>query len=309
MMTVLDDLFDQVADGNWSLSQMHYNQDGGRLDNRTCGSAFTDFNREFLKKCFAAIGAYVDNTMRTFHNKLDALERENKHLKWRLDAHQAGRGATSQCRMDDVRKPLSYSPPDILRDHPRSNPQSQIRLSNIENEGFSFIDQVMDKTIIGPSCFDTSAHTKTTPYIDGVLDGPETVPSCFGMGAYTKTSQELGKSSNNGSDSQNGEMSMMICNIPCRVREADLIQAIDSVGFGGTFSDLYLPCRGRSSNFGYCFVHFYRQTDAESFARAFEGYRFSQKDSLKACTVKIADCQGINGRMTRNSRKAQPNTC
>eukprot|EP00427_Karlodinium_veneficum_P058101 CAMPEP_0169387040 /NCGR_PEP_ID=MMETSP1017-20121227/45129_1 /TAXON_ID=342587 /ORGANISM="Karlodinium micrum, Strain CCMP2283" /LENGTH=278 /DNA_ID=CAMNT_0009488399 /DNA_START=54 /DNA_END=890 /DNA_ORIENTATION=- len=238
-MTVLDDLFDQVADGNWSLSQMHYNQDGGRLDNRTCGSAFTDFNREFLKKCFAAIGAYVDNTMRTFHNKLDALERENKHLKWRLDAHQAGRGATSCAEwmmyvnlyLIHLRTFSETTPAQILKAKSGS--------SNIENEGFSFIDQVMDKTIIGPSCFDTSAHTKTTPYIDGVLDGPETVPSCFGMGAYTKTSQELGKSSNNGSDSQNGEMSMMICNIPCRVREADLIQAIDSVGFGGTFSDLF----------------------------------------------------------------------
>jgi hypothetical protein len=94
-----------------------------------------------------------------------------------------------------------------------------------------------------------------------------------------------------------GGRTMMICNIPCRIRDMDLIDAIESFGFGGRFKNLSIPYRfGRSgSNLGYAFVDFFNVADAESFALAFEGYRFSQKMSTKACTVKVAARQGRNG--------------
>jgi hypothetical protein len=101
---------------------------------------------------------------------------------------------------------------------------------------------------------------------------------------------------------------MMICNIPCRARHEDLVKAIESCGFGGTFDSLHLPCRcGQSdSNLGYAFVRFLREEDAERFAIAFEGYRFNRKGSTKTCTVKVASIQGgANRRLPRNLRLAQ----
>jgi hypothetical protein len=103
---------------------------------------------------------------------------------------------------------------------------------------------------------------------------------------------------------------MMVCNIPCRASRADLVEALDSVGFGGLYEFVHVPCRfGQSdSNLGYGFVHFFQKADADRFAIEFEGYRFIQKGSTKACTVKLANCQGRNGskrRVARNLRQAQ----
>lgn len=104
---------------------------------------------------------------------------------------------------------------------------------------------------------------------------------------------------------------MMICNVPCRIGYDDLLAAIESSGFGGKFEFIHIPYRfGQStSNLGYAFVHFFRWEDATSFALAFEGYRFANKESNKACTVKVADCQGTNARLQRrlprNLRNAQ----
>jgi RNA recognition motif-containing protein len=90
---------------------------------------------------------------------------------------------------------------------------------------------------------------------------------------------------------------MMVCNIPCRVRHADLVEAIESMGFAQTYEFIHLPARReqRDSNLGYGFIHFFHGEDAERFALAFEGYRFEYKASTKACTVKVASCQGRMG--------------
>jgi len=105
-------------------------------------------------------------------------------------------------------------------------------------------------------------------------------------------------------------MTMMICNIPCRVHYEELIEAIEEMRFGGKFEFVHIPCRfGQSrTNLGYAFIHFFQRADAESFARAFEGYHFACKRSTKACTVKVASYQGSNGsprRMNRKLRLAQ----
>jgi hypothetical protein len=99
---------------------------------------------------------------------------------------------------------------------------------------------------------------------------------------------------------------MMICNIPCRVTHANLVEAINSIGFDGTFEFVRLPSKvGQPhSNLGYGFVEFFSQADANRFARAFEGYRFSGRESPKACTVKVADRQGhIGSRIDDKSRQ------
>jgi hypothetical protein len=108
-----------------------------------------------------------------------------------------------------------------------------------------------------------------------------------------------------------GGKTMMICNIPCRVLQADLVEAIESLGFEGKFEFVHIPCRyGQShTNLGYAFIHFSQMADADSFAQTFEGYRFfSRTGSAKACTVKVAACQGSIGshrRMSRNLRLSQ----
>lgn len=97
---------------------------------------------------------------------------------------------------------------------------------------------------------------------------------------------------------------MMICNMPCRVSQTDLVDAIDSIGFAGKFQITYLPCHfGSAANLGYGFVYFPCCKDAERFALEFEGYHFSQKDSPKKCTVKVAKQQdGCNAKQKRIAR-------
>jgi hypothetical protein len=101
--------------------------------------------------------------------------------------------------------------------------------------------------------------------------------------------------------------SLMICNLPCRLQQDDLVEAIESIGFAGLFEKVHIPCRQSDSNLGYAFVHFLQQKHAESFALAFEGYRFTHKGSTKVCTVKAADCQGNerNRRLPKTMRLAQ----
>jgi len=96
-------------------------------------------------------------------------------------------------------------------------------------------------------------------------------------------------------DDEDEARTMMICNLPCRIRYNDLVEAIKSVGLD--FEFVHLPRRLTSldSNMGYAFVHFFNPTDAARFALAFEGFRFSQSKSRKVCKVRIAKLQGYNG--------------
>jgi hypothetical protein len=148
--------------------------------------------------------------------------------------------------------------------------------------------------------------------LDRALDKcslPQEIPSSCGEDLVAKAPQtgdkRLAQKAKRG---RNSGRTMMICNIPCRARREDIVEAIESVGFGGTFDTIHLPCRcGQSdSNLGYAFIHFLQHKDAERFAIAFEGYRFNRKGSTKMCTVKVADCQsGANRRLPRNLRLAK----
>jgi hypothetical protein len=104
----------------------------------------------------------------------------------------------------------------------------------------------------------------------------------------------------------------MICNIPCRLSQDDVIEAIHSVGFAGMYDFVYLPDRKRRAtgartfgNIGYAFVNFKCAQTAESFITAFENFRFQGTHSAKRCTVKYAERQGYNANENPSSRNAR----
>lgn len=92
--------------------------------------------------------------------------------------------------------------------------------------------------------------------------------------------------------------SLMICNIPCRITQQELVQAMDSMGFYGTFDFVYLPTAARSassttSNLGYGFVNFIDSHSAAQFTQQFQSYQFKGTGSNKVCTLRPAQIQGL----------------
>jgi len=100
---------------------------------------------------------------------------------------------------------------------------------------------------------------------------------------------------------------MMICNIPCRFGQTDVVEAIHSIGFAGLYDFVYLPSRSgkHHANIGYAFVEFKSAENAERFACAFDHFQFPGTKSTKRCTVKNAHQQGLNAAATnRRSQRA-----
>lgn len=145
----------------------------------------------------------------------------------------------------------------------------------------------------------------------------------FGSGATSGTSgseKHCGSVSANGSDdkdvsaseggrSNSGEESsdrptqdittLMICSIPFQVSREELLQAMDSLGFAGTYDFLYMPSRSaakkhgktRRGNVGYAFVNFRYARFAARFTSVFAGFTFPGSD--KQVFVRPAVCQGL----------------
>jgi hypothetical protein len=95
--------------------------------------------------------------------------------------------------------------------------------------------------------------------------------------------------------------SYMLCNIPCRITQEQLAEAIDSVGFKDKYDFLYLPSGGRSSksgaNLGYGFINFVDPSCIDAFTEEFESFKFHRTSSQKVCTVKPAHVQGFENNM------------
>eukprot|EP00747_Dinoflagellata_sp_TGD_P105386 gnl/TRDRNA2_/TRDRNA2_169528_c3_seq4.p1 gnl/TRDRNA2_/TRDRNA2_169528_c3~~gnl/TRDRNA2_/TRDRNA2_169528_c3_seq4.p1 ORF type:complete len:570 (-),score=93.36 gnl/TRDRNA2_/TRDRNA2_169528_c3_seq4:248-1957(-) len=92
---------------------------------------------------------------------------------------------------------------------------------------------------------------------------------------------------------------LMICNIPCRITQQQLSQAVATSGFGEKWDFLYLPTIGRSTssgtkNLGYGFVNFPSPNDAAVFMEVFDGYRFHGTYSAKVVSVRVAHIQGLD---------------
>lgn len=96
--------------------------------------------------------------------------------------------------------------------------------------------------------------------------------------------------------------SLMLCNIPCRVTQESLGEAIDEMGFKDTYDFLYLPTAGRSakttgSNLGYGFINFVDPCYPGPFQKAFSTYTFPGTSSQKVLGVKVAHVQGLAANM------------
>jgi hypothetical protein len=94
---------------------------------------------------------------------------------------------------------------------------------------------------------------------------------------------------------------LMICALPFRVTSEELLEAVDSLGFEGTYDFVYMPSRStkkcgkvRPGNVGYAFVNFRKPEDAEKFAMIFPGYTFPGVESDKQILVRAAACQGYD---------------
>jgi len=127
----------------------------------------------------------------------------------------------------------------------------------------------------------------------------------------------LDEESDDGFSSKEGKESstMMICNIPCRLSQDAVIDAIHSAGFAGTYDFVYLPDRKNrrangartSGNIGYAFVNFKNMQHAEAFSLSFHNFQFPGTRSAKRCTLKYAHCQGFNAKESPCSRRPRGN--
>mmetsp|Transcript_68178 Transcript_68178/g.160474 ORF Transcript_68178/g.160474 Transcript_68178/m.160474 type:complete len:230 (+) Transcript_68178:3-692(+) len=87
---------------------------------------------------------------------------------------------------------------------------------------------------------------------------------------------------------------VMIKNIPCRCSSADVLQAVESLGFAGAYDFFYLPMNRRhKQGLGYAFINFIDKGTAAAFKTAIEGYRFPGRRSPKQVQVAIAQLQGL----------------
>jgi hypothetical protein len=87
---------------------------------------------------------------------------------------------------------------------------------------------------------------------------------------------------------------LMIKNIPCRCTHQEVLDAIDSLGFGDLYNFFHLPIRrGHGQNFGYAFLGFADKETTKMFADAVTGFRFANRNSSKACAVAPARIQGF----------------
>jgi len=89
--------------------------------------------------------------------------------------------------------------------------------------------------------------------------------------------------------------SLMICNIPCRVTQRQLVATVEALGFKDKYDYLYIPRAhgGSSSSIGYGFINMLDEKDVLEFIAAITGYRFEGTYSLKRCEVRRARIQGL----------------
>jgi len=108
---------------------------------------------------------------------------------------------------------------------------------------------------------------------------------------------EASKSQHGGEDVEDLEdsTSLMICNIPCRVTQRQLVATVEALGFKDKYDYLYIPRAhgGSSSSIGYGFINMLDEKDVPNFIQAITGYRFEGTYSMKRCEVRRARIQGL----------------
>jgi hypothetical protein len=93
---------------------------------------------------------------------------------------------------------------------------------------------------------------------------------------------------------------VMLCNIPCRVKLEEIIEAVRSLGFEGTYDLLHAPGPKRrhrhlisKTNIGYAFINFVSPEYARDFMKVFTGFCFEGRQSDKVGVAKLARIQGF----------------
>jgi hypothetical protein len=89
---------------------------------------------------------------------------------------------------------------------------------------------------------------------------------------------------------------LMICDLPCRISECDVVEMLAKLGFAGKYDFLFVPAkkrgRGNQGCLGYAFVNFMLPQDASRFAVVFDNFSFPGANSTKLGYVKPASIQG-----------------
>jgi hypothetical protein len=104
-----------------------------------------------------------------------------------------------------------------------------------------------------------------------------------------------------------GITTLMISNMPVRIKVHSIIDAINSLGFGEAFDMIYMPVnyrtqRGKASNFsGYAFVNFKKSEDAAKFSKEFYNFRFPTRTSKKRPYIKPAATQGFEANIKKHN--------
>eukprot|EP00928_Gymnodinium_smaydae_P092681 TRINITY_DN76604_c0_g1_i1.p1 TRINITY_DN76604_c0_g1~~TRINITY_DN76604_c0_g1_i1.p1 ORF type:complete len:242 (+),score=35.52 TRINITY_DN76604_c0_g1_i1:91-816(+) len=85
---------------------------------------------------------------------------------------------------------------------------------------------------------------------------------------------------------------LMLQNLPCRIRLERLEEELINLGFAGTYDFLHIPLKN-NSNLGYGFVNFINAQVAARFREMFRDYEFSGTASKKRCCTSPAAIQGF----------------
>mmetsp|Transcript_100820 Transcript_100820/g.285501 ORF Transcript_100820/g.285501 Transcript_100820/m.285501 type:complete len:333 (-) Transcript_100820:230-1228(-) len=91
-----------------------------------------------------------------------------------------------------------------------------------------------------------------------------------------------------------GEITLMMRNVPKKLTQHALLEEINSNGFAGTYDFVYLPMDQDSKvNRGYCFINFMDPAHAVAFKACYEGRQFHQYNSRKLIAILPAVLQGF----------------
>lgn len=153
---------------------------------------------------------------------------------------------------------------------------SDISTGTLSMDTLPTVDSTMD-----------SAADSLQPLGEGIDEGCPSPSLSVGLESADSSLQEV--------------TTLMICALPFQVTSEELLEAIDSLGFEGTYDFLYMPSRStkkcgklRPGNVGYAFVNFRKAEDAARFTVVFPGYGFPGVVTDKQILVRAAACQGYD---------------
>jgi len=94
--------------------------------------------------------------------------------------------------------------------------------------------------------------------------------------------------------SSSDEVTLMIRNLPNRVKATRLVSAFQNAGLGEEYNYLYLPIDIRNGvNKGYCFINFVNRSSADKCIETFSGSQLAGTTSKKKLMVQAAYVQGM----------------